>query len=157
MCIRLLHLISAFFMTRMLFVTWGLLKGPILIHFERYGDAEARYSPLPALLFWIGLFMQLSGIYMEAVVTGAFYSLETLGLLCLLGAYLTYRMPGLTRRLFPFPRWYVDLWSRTSRSERRRIAFMWLRISWKARMRYNSNDRAFLEWADYIILSTLYL
>jgi hypothetical protein len=77
----------------------------------------------------------------------------------LVGAYFSYRYPHLTGQkhglFLNHPRWLFELGERTSRLERRRIAYMWLRLPLRLRLIYNSNDRAFLEWADMVILSTL--
>jgi hypothetical protein len=50
----------------------------------------------------------------------------------------------------------AELVGRTTRAERRRLAYMWLRLPAKLRLIYNSNDRAFMEWADMVILSTFW-
>jgi hypothetical protein len=55
----------------------------------------------------------------------------------------------------PYPRWYHELRERTTRYERRRIGFMWLHLPARARLSYNSSDRWFFIWADFIIMGTI--
>ena len=53
-----------------------------------------------------------------------------------------------------WPRWIHELREYTTRDERRRIAYNWLRLPLRTRLHYNSDDRAFMLWADLLVLST---
>ncbi len=53
------------------------------------------------------------------------------------------------------PHWYVELRERTTREERRRIAYMWLCLPRSTRLHYNGSDRNFQIWADQVILATI--
>ncbi len=157
MCVPVLLLFSVILLARMVLIVLGLLKGPVLRAFEKYGAQEEPYNALPALLLWLGCTGLSLGMWVQAVVPRALLPLESMGVILILAAYLTRQMPSFSSQFFPYPRWYVELRDRTARSERRRIAYMWLHLSWRARIYYNSSDRAFLQWADFIILSTLYI
>lgn len=157
-------LVSVLFFTRAIMVMTGLLKGPILHSFERYGDEEAFYYPLIHFLVWLPLLL-LSAV----MLIGERWLLTTFGssfvLYCtgfgLLGLlYISYRRLIEIARKHPdhflvFPQWYTELLARTSRGERRRIAYMWLRLPWRTRLLYNSNTEAFHVWLDLVLLATI--
>lgn len=136
----------------------GLYKEPILRRFQRYGDTETFHYGLPWFLLWMACFVGLLDWWL-GVVWGSATGLGLLGVLLLAVAYITYRFPSSTGQqegvFLGYPRWLSELRPRTTRTERRRIAYMWLRLPSRLRMTYNGNDRAFLEWADMVILSTL--
>ena len=150
--------VSIAFLLRLGLIMTGLLKGPILRSFEKYGDSENIYYPLPALLLWGGVFM-LSLSRIIAITAGIWLPTTIPGLALLVGAYFAQSHPELPRqfpRLFmSFPRWYFDLRDRTSRYERRRLAYMWLWLPPRLRFIYNGNDRAFNQWADLVIMATM--
>lgn len=159
MCILLtLFLLATFFLTRIVLVMTGRLKGPIIQMFERYGDAEPFFYPWPQFFFWMGLWLIMAQILLNSL--GILLPGVGVGLLLLLAALITQRLTPQAREwqflriLYPF--WLQDLWERTTRLERRRIAYMWIRLSWKAKLYYNSSDQAFLQWADMIIIATLF-
>lgn len=156
MCIAAAFLLCMLFLIRIIAVILGLWKEPILHTFERYGDAERDYDALPQLLAWSGGFAIATSFWLNEAAPTSFYALHVLGILLLVVAYVVYRLRRWIRRFFPYPRWYFDLQARTGRSERRRIAYLWLRLSWRTRLMLNSNSRAFEEWADFVIMSTLY-
>jgi hypothetical protein len=54
-----------------------------------------------------------------------------------------------------FPGWHGRFMETTSRWERRRIAYMWLRLPLRTRLLYNANDRLFFVWAEQVIVSTV--
>jgi hypothetical protein len=151
-----LTVVSGFFLARMILITLGVLKGPVLRMFERYGDDEPYYDALPRLLLWVGLFTVSSGTLLANLVPSSILPLVMMGFLMFIGAYAAYELPDLTRKYFRYPVWYVELLERTSRAERRRIAYMWRLLSRKARVAYSSNNHWFNEWADLIIVSTLH-
>jgi hypothetical protein len=149
-----LFFVSLFFTARSMLIIFGYLKGPVLTTFERYGEELRPYNPLPALLFWLGLASLFAGFWISAQFS-TITAFGTLGTLLLFLAYVAFYFNNLTTLYFRYPMWYFDLEERTSRSERRRIAYMWLRSSWRMRLFYNSSDQAFLQWADFIILATV--
>ncbi|MBI5931437.1 MAG: hypothetical protein HY862_19165 [Chloroflexi bacterium] len=150
-------LFSGIFLSRSIMVMLGLIKGPVLHSFEKYGDDERGYNGLLYLLFWMGAFSLNSGIWMARLSRNVFLPMESLGVILMAGAFIAYRQAHLVHKFFHYPRWYFELEERTSRSERRRIAYMWLQLSRKGRLIYNSNDFAFNQWADLIIVSTIYI
>ena len=72
--------------------------------------------------------------------------------------YTAHEWPDEIRQRLPFlmpaPGWYADLYPRTTLIERRRIAYMWLRLPRALRHHYNQHDDAFLRWADLVIVGT---
>lgn len=151
-------LISIAFLLRIGLILIGLLKGPVLRTFEKYGDAENVYYPLPSILLWGGVFI-LSITSFLATRAGIFLPTVPMGLFLIVAAYLAYTNPQLAQhypRLFmSYPRWYFDLRERTSRYERRRLAYMWLWLPRRLRLIYNGSDAAFNQWADLVILATM--
>ena len=136
----------------------GLLKGPILATFEKYGDQENIYYPLPSILLWSGLLVltttALIAERMNVFLPGGFVGILMMGL-----AYLAYTHPEIAQQypqiFMSYPRWYFDLRERTSRYERRRLAYMWLWLPRRLRLIYNGSDAAFNQWADLVILATM--
>ena len=145
-------------LARELLILAGLLKDPILRTFEKYGDLESVYYPLPALLLWFGLLLFcLAPLAAPALGGAGPLFLPGLGLMgaalwCHLHPDLARQHPNLLMR---YPRWYADLRARTSRYERRRLAYLWLTLPWRLRLRYNGSDRAFNHWADFVIMATM--
>lgn len=151
-------LISIAFLLRIGLILIGMLKGPVLQTFEKYGDAENVYYPLPSILLWAGIFiLSMTGILADRA--GIFLPTVPFGIFLLIAAYLAYTHPELPRhypRIFmSYPRWYFELRERTSRYERRRLAYMWLWLPRRLRLIYNGSDAAFNQWADLVILATM--
>lgn len=144
--------------TRLMLIILGVYKNPVLKSLRKYGDHEDIYRPLPELLFWLGLLVIFADFWLRRV--GQFpISFLPIGGLFWVGAYLSLRWiqehqppPNV---LLASPRWLCELADYTTRLERRRVAYMWLRLHWRTQLDYNSNDRAFLHWADMIVLATL--
>jgi hypothetical protein len=143
---------------RTVLIISGLLKGPILHSFEKYGDAETVYYPLPSLLLWSGLMIFSVGPWLAPGLR-SWTPVVLFGGLLLMAAYFAYSSPDFPLRhpsiFITFPRWYYDLRERTSRYERRRIAYMWLALPPGMRLAYNGSDRAFNQWADLVIMATM--
>lgn len=156
MCITAIFLVCSICLIRIMLVVIGVWKEPILHAFERYGDAERQYEALPQLLAWSGAFSIATSFWLADTAPTSLYPLYVLGIALLVSAYVSYRLRQGLRRIFPYPRWYFELIDRTGRSERRRIAYLWLRLSWRTRLMLNSNSHAFEQWADFVIMSTLY-
>jgi hypothetical protein len=136
----------------------GAFKGPILNSFEKYGEEEHIYFPLPSMLFWSGTFVVSSAILLSDAI-GVSLQFTIIALLIYFSAYWAWANPGIARQ-YPqifmiFPRWYYDLRDRTSREERRRLAYMWLWLPRRLRLIYNGSDRAFNQWADLVIMSSM--
>lgn len=139
-------------------ILMGLLKGPILHTFEKYGDDENIYYPLPSILLWLGVLLISTSPWLAAGSRDLGIGLVP-GIVLLLLASVAYNNPQIALQ-FPwlfmrYPRWYWDLRERTSRQERRRIAYMWLWMPPRARLTYNGSDHAFNHWVDLVILSML--
>lgn len=136
----------------------GALKGPILHSFEKYGEEETIYYPLPSMLFWTGTFVVSASVLLSEAM-GISLQVTVIALLIFGSAYAAWTNPQIARQypqiFMVLPRWYYDLRDRTSREERRRLAYMWLWLPRRLRLIYNSSDRAFNHWADLVIMSSM--
>lgn len=136
----------------------GMLKGPILSTFEQYGPEEPVYFPVPQIFLWPGVVVLTAGAILRDVVPLTL-SLWPLGVVLLLCAGLTYgqrdRLQDWWAALPVYPGWYSQLLQQTSRGDRRRIAYMWLRLPRRTRLLYNANHRLFFVWAEQVIVSTV--
>lgn len=150
-------LASLFFLGRLVLILGGVLKDPVLRVSERYAVEDDLYYVLPALLLWSGVLL-LSGGLTLMLMTGMRFPVYLVGVLLMLLAYAAEAHPQIAKEyptlLLSYPRWYAELRERTTREERRRIAYMWLWLPARMRLYYNSHDRAFHLWADLIIIST---
>jgi hypothetical protein len=154
----LIMAISLFLLLRSGLVLVGWLKEPIIRGFERYGDPEQPYLPLLPVMIWGGIFLIALGTSFMNFLNLSFPSV-IIGLLLLAAAAVAFHSYDKATtwhfRFLPFPRWYHELRGRTSRYERRRIGYMWLRLPLRTRLAYNSSDQAFLIWADFIIMGAV--
>lgn len=150
---------SMIYLVREALIISGYLKDPILRRFEKYGDDERVYYPIPGILIAAGFFVlgisQWAEPYLRNVLCMPFGP----ALLLFTAAFFAerqreriYQNPGFLTR---FPRWQYVLREYTTREERRRIAFHWLELPFRTRLLLNSSDRAFLNWADLIVLTTV--
>ncbi len=151
-------LLSLIFLMRTVLILSGLLKGPILQTFEKYGDAETVYYPLPSLLLWSGILVFSLGPWIAPGLR-SWSPVILMGGLLLIAAYFAYTNPKFALQhagiFLIYPRWYYELRERTSRYERRRLAYMWLALPRGLRLAYNGSDRAFNQWADLVIMATM--
>lgn len=134
----------------------GRYKSPLLAQFEKYGGDELRFNPYPALVGWSGLAL-MSGYESGRRIIAVPEAMPQLGLLLSITGLALYIQPALRAwlaALAPRPPWYRHLMDMTTRIERRRLAYMWLRLPRRTRLRYNVNDRAFFQWAELIIMAT---
>ncbi len=154
-CLGLMLIGSALFMGRAVLIATGLLKGPVLRACRPYRDDVLYFGVLWQLVLGIGLCLIFSGLVLSQVMQRIYYPFTVVGFLLVLITLALLRYPSLNLYL-RYPRWYFDLLERTSRIERRRIAYMWMRLPLKAKIFYNSSDRSFLQWADFIIISTFF-
>jgi hypothetical protein len=154
----ILTLLSASYLVALILVAVGLYKDPVLHHFERYAEADDAYYLLPPLLLASGLFAFAGGFLFSAAFAPRFPAF-LIGAILLILAYIAreYRryMRQYPQIFLSFPRWYAELSERTTREERRRIAYMWLCLPRSMRMHLNGSDRHFLIWADQVILATV--
>lgn len=151
-------ILSLIFLMRTVLMMAGFLKGPILATFEKYGDAENVYYPLPSLLLWSGMLVLSVGPWIAPGLR-SWVPIVLPSLLLFIGAYAAYTNPDFALQhpdiFLSYPRWYYELRERTSRYERRRIAYMWLTLPPRLRLAYNGSDRAFNQWADLVIMATM--
>jgi hypothetical protein len=137
---------------RAVLIVIGFYKDPILSSFEKYGE-ESLYSPMMMLVIWSFAFIAYHLI--------VFVQSPILKIVMILVALFVFHILFVNRDLIrenhhllrKLPRWYENLSQRTSREERRRIAYMWLRLPLKTRLLYNSSDFYFNQWADLVLLS----
>lgn len=146
--------LSLGFLARNVLILTGYYKEPILRTFEKYGDLEIIYYPLPAFLLWSGVLLFCLYFMLNLPL-----ALDWLGIILILLSIGAYAKPEIAAR-FPeifmhYPRWYFDLREDTSRYERRQLAYMWLRLPKRLRQAYNNNDQAFSQWADLVIIATM--
>lgn len=153
-----LTLAAAGYLIVVILIAAGLYKDPVLRQFERYAEFDDTFHLLPPLLVGIGILAIFGGLLFSATIAPR-YPPMVLGILFLLLAYVARdqraRMNAYPDVFLAYPRWYADLRSRTTREERRRIAYMWLCLPRSMRLHLNGSDRHFLVWADLVILATV--
>ncbi len=153
-----LFLLSVIMLARLAMIVTGIHKGPLLNLFEKYGDAEDNFYITPRALFWSGvLTFSLRGVFSGLIYIPSRW--EILGALLAASGYFYTRLSpevkNIRLSLPALPFWYNELRERTTREERRRLAYMWLRLPLRTRLLYNTHDRAFFVWADLVIMATL--
>jgi hypothetical protein len=143
---------------RAMLILIGLYKTPILKTFEEYGPDEKPYLAGLPVLVWAGL-MVFSITLWGAPIPGLSVTMNCLGVTMLLlgGAGYFYRDQTAKYHLMfmRLPRWYHRLLAQTTRYERRRIGYMWLHLPPRLRLTYNSSDKLFFIWADFVIMGTV--
>lgn len=148
----LLAFIALMMTLRAFLIVMGTYKDPVLASFEHYGE-EQVFSPIFSLTVWVIIFVYLAlFLYVQA---GPLFAL---GLL--IGAFIAsirermeewrYKYDSMFRM---FPRWYFELVQRTDREERRRIAYLWLRLPLATRLLYNARNEYFHHWVDLVLMS----
>ena len=151
-------LVSIAFFLRIGLIMTGMLKGPILHTFEKYGGDEELYYPLPAPVTLV----RRDSYQPDRAAGGERQHLPAhrgsrsvaAGL-----AFVARNHPEFAREhpdiFLHYPRWYHQLRARTSRYERRRLSYMWLWLPRRLRLIYNGSDRAFNQWADLVIMASM--
>lgn len=153
-----LLLTSLVFMIRLVMIMVGLHKGPVLEAFEKYGDEEPFFFPWSQLVFWFGLVVFAAGFIVQEDTQG-FNAFSVIGVLLMLVAYWIYTSKDRIQQWLHYipiiPLWLGRLCENTTRYERRRIAYMWLRLPLRTRLLYSASDRFFFQWADLVIMATV--
>jgi hypothetical protein len=153
MSFLLLLTIIAFIMTvRALLVVVGAYKDPVLASFEVYGD-ERIFSPMFSFLAWGTGFAYIM-LYWY-INSGLAFSLGLI-LAILLAAFRNKFIDMLYEyhesfRIFPL--WYYKLTQNTDREERRRLAYLWLRLPKRTRMIYNTHTIFFWQWVEQTLVT----
>ncbi len=144
--------ISAMLAARAFLITIGAIKDPILQSFEAFGE-ERSYSPSLRLLLWTTLTLYLSlFLYFHAGMLLLFGSI--IGMFISVFQAPLYRFRVQHQQLFgTFPQWYHSLVQRTDREERRRIAYLWLRLPSRTRWLYNARTEFFWQWIDQVLVT----
>lgn len=146
-----------FLLARYTAITTGYYKDPLLQLFQKYGDDENHFHILPRFLLGFGLllFTFRGALFYRVNIPS---EMELIGVIFLVCSYfytrlpLTWRTKALT--LPHMPLWYHRLRQETDRHERRRLAYMWLRLPKRTRLTLNINDHAFFLWVDLVTLAT---
>jgi len=141
-----------YFTIREFLIVIGMYKGPLLRQFERYGE-QAKYSPILNLSILLIVFVPVLLILLaESAIT--FLLLVILFIPSMhLYRYLrhqVWRFPGI---MFAYPVWCHELVNRATREERRRVAYMWLRLPYRTRLTYNASDQRFYQWVDQVLVT----
>lgn len=128
----------------------GLYKDSLMADFRRYGE-ERRSYPLPRFFWSLALLVGLTAPHIT--ITWLAVSLFVLALAAAFTGYLILRVPLLGEAL---PHWYYRLMQEASRQERRAIAYAWLRLPLRTRLRLNGDRYAFHVFVDEIRLTVIY-
>jgi hypothetical protein len=149
--------VCAGYLIRMALIVSGVLKQPVLKRFERYSVFDDTYYPLPGFFFALGTLTLCAALFLRQMTDSTFPA-HLPGLVLIGMGFVAMRAFGFAKRFprvfFAYPRWYADLRERTTRDERRRLAYMWLALPRRARMFYSVHTWAFVIWADLVIVST---
>ena len=138
---------------RAIFVMSGMYKDPVLASFEHFGEEEPVFSPVFNIFVW-----GASVVYLLLFLYFPAGMLITIGVIIAVPIYsFRYEVTQFVKnqqspsRMFPL--WYGDLVDRTTRQERRRIAYMWLRLPARTRIIYNTSTPYFMHWVDQVLLT----
>jgi hypothetical protein len=155
----ILILVGGYFFARTILVILGRLKSPLLHTFEPYTDTPPMYNSLRNIAIWLTIllfgivscladFMRVPFMLVIPIVLAAIIAFAAEAN----AAAIYERVPC----LMPLPGWYRELMARTTKLERRHLAYRWLALPSRARAHYNYNDKAFRLWADLVIASCIY-
>ena len=150
-----LTLVSAFFVFRLILISAGWLKNPVMRQLESYSNSYSTYYPLPAMMIWSSMFA-VSGSLLLMLIAQSRFPIYLPGILLMLGAWISVQYADgiMARSRWMQPKWYRDLQDRAGRYEQRRIAFAWIRLTPRIRTKLSLNDHAFELWVDLVLLST---
>ena len=90
-------IISIVFLLRIGLILMGLLKGPILRTFEKYGDQENVYYPLPSILLWLGVLLISLTLFISEIA-GIFLPTRLPGVLLIVASYFAFGHPEIASR-----------------------------------------------------------
>jgi hypothetical protein len=148
--------ICIFFVLRTVVILAGWWKEPILRQFRAYGG-ERRFYPLAQLCVWMCASLLSLAITLYPRRTPSIILLGGLALLFVV--MWTRNYPETSRALLDrlpiYPLWYRRLREYTSRFERRRIGYLWLRLPGHLRALLNRHDAVFMQWADFVIMGAV--
>jgi hypothetical protein len=134
----------------------GTIKGPVMAYFRRYGEEEDFFPLcrfLDVVMGW-GIALTLFASNTDVLpVSFAPVSFLLMGLLAGGASYLVRQFPEWRESL---PYWYAAMMRETTQSERRAIAYAWLRISRQMRWRFNTDQASFWSWVDLVRLTIIY-
>ncbi len=128
----------------------GIYKGSLMALFRRYGE-EPRIHTLARFLLALGLLLLVLIPLFGRGMSGTVFT--TLGLLALGSSFAATQLPSLRDSL---PRWYYSLLQVTTRQERRAIAYAWMRLPLRTRLRLHGDNYAFQIFVDEIRLTVIY-
>lgn len=128
----------------------GLYKGSLMAQFRHYGE-ERPVNILARFLLALGLLCLIVVPLIPGRMTGVTFT--TLGLLVLGVSYAATRFAALRDTV---PRWYSSLLQMTNRQERRAIAYAWMRLPLRTRLRLNGDNYAFRLFVDEVRLTVIY-
>ena len=154
----LITLVGAVLIVRVILIGTGFYKEPLLRSFQRYAQLDDSYNLLPPLLLGMGVFTLGAGYLFAGVITTQYAPFLFAAIFFALAYYAHDRRAWMAQYpdiFLSLPHWYVELRERTTREERRRIAYMWLCLPRSTRLHYNGSDRNFQIWADQVILATI--
>lgn len=149
--------VGAVMFGRVLLIAAGLYKDPVLHSFQRYAYMDDTYLIYIPFLLWLGV-LSLAAGWLYTMALAPRFPPFTFGVVLLVLTYFAFQhREWIARRnwLILLPRWYVELRERTTREERRRIAYMWLALPLRTRLRLSASDHHFRMWADLVILCTV--
>jgi hypothetical protein len=149
-------LICIFFTLRALVITVGWWKEPILGKFRSYG-AEAISYPVVQFAAWLYATVIVFVLMLYPRRTPGVVMFASLILLFIILWVRNYpeTAKGLLDRLPIYPIWHRKLREYTSRYERRRIGYLWLRLPQHLRALLNRHDEIFLQWADFVVMGSV--
>lgn len=127
----------------------GWYKDTMMAHFRIYGE-ERRTYPLPRFLRALGAATFLGALPFPLYFN---FSLVVLAMMLLALAWIISKSEYLRSY---FPLWYSRLLKETDREERRLIAYAWLRLPFKTRLRLNGDSYAFRIFIDELRLTLIY-
>lgn len=153
--LKIILAISLFIITlREFLIVIGMYKGPLLRQFERYGE-QAKYSPMLNFLISLFIFTVVLIVLLAQSTLLFFWILILLVPSIHLYRYLRQQVWRFPRIMFAYPQWCNELVNRATREERRRVAYMWLRLPYRTRLTYNASDQRFYQWVDQVLVTII--
>lgn len=137
---------------RAFLVVIGVYKDPVFTSFEDYGE-ERIFSPMFSFVSWGGFFAYIMLFWY--LNPGVAFSLGLIIVLPLTATRATFldMLYKYHESFRIFPLWYYRLVQNTDRQERRRLAYLWLRLPLKTRMIYNTHTILFEQWVEQVLVT----